>query len=178
MTLTTTNMDEQKTVEGLTVVKELYEYSYPVIMGISKVEKNAKIIYDELLKQYKGRDIVLCGIGTSGAMIITSILLLANSMKKNNEDQIVSPLFLAKDGESDHRNTYSFNHTFDILTKPVVVVIDDCIASGKTMRKISEMLIEYSALDYVEAVCANFSTPETRQNKLKSCFPKLNLIIG
>lgn len=143
------------------ILHELEDYRYPVIQNPESLKANARKIASILDERYPG-EVCLIGTGTSGAMIIASILMIQPRFKA---------LIIRKIDEPSHRNTLSGNVYELCHTDATAVVVDDMVSSGATIRRISEALELNGVLHKVKVLSC--CTPCGMDTK----FPNLDLLI-
>lgn len=158
-------------------MKELFLYSsisYPVVREIETFDRLLSDILDALGRKFAGKTIHLCGIGTSGAMFITGLML---HNKKFNLD--LKPMLLRKGNESTHRGELGGVWASDFNEgSSVIVVVDDLMSSGNTMSNIASMLEAHYLKQYVRCVSVRHShNGENSQQQLNELFPSCEFII-
>lgn len=140
-------------------------FEYPVFVDLTVLRYNAQQIAIALNRIYQGQDIQLVARGTSG-------LLIAAEVQRNLESAgfFTSIYFVRKPGENSHGGNSSFRRDAKLI------VVDDHISSGTTMRAIANELRIYDRQDQVDAVVAFHS--EKFEEMLTDLFPKMrNLFV-
>ena len=147
----------------------LSEYNYPVINNINVMETNALLIVASIDEAFKDKSIFIAGIGTSGAMVMTMIISKSNGR--------FFPLLYRKENENCHRSVCETVHSVDIEdSNSVIIIVDDMVASGKTIFNIKERMDDVHAgrsLKVVGIACNN-----AHQHEFSKYFPNLELVIS
>lgn len=155
---------EQQNVKFHHIFRE--SYCYPVTNGLHTLKLNTDQIMAWLDSHYYGFTTYFMGIGTSGAMLITTLLLKANGRDYNG--------ILLNHNESKHRAPVSNPRGFDPTRKNVIVVVDECVGTGQTMDNIAHVVKTFKneLMPYINVV----AVPFVEGSRLKM-FPNLKHIL-
>jgi phosphoribosylpyrophosphate synthetase len=151
----------------------IVDYDYPVINNRSVLKENSLSILRIVNQRFSGTNVRFVGMGTSGAMILTSIATI-NQRHRDGYSLIKKP------NEQSHRGIIETDHeSLSFETGMPVIVVDDRIASGQTMINIALRLKEYDIrmFERVQVVSASGIYNERTQAILVQHFPNLKLII-
>ena len=122
--------------------------SYPV----GDCMKNAKIIAKQmatiLKKTYPRKEFLLIGRGSSGNILCSLV---------SNHCKVRRVISIKKEGEISHsRSSYM---KYDSEKNCIMVIVDDFIATGETIRKIHEAIMEYGE-QHIECLCVTRTVTE------------------
>jgi orotate phosphoribosyltransferase len=116
----------------------LTEYEYPLYQGMDIVRANGPLIADALTGLYGKNRIQLVCRGSSG-------ILIAQEVQRGLPSASIH--YARKEEERQH------NYGMKLDTIYPIVIVDDLISTGGTLRAIRARLDEYNVEDKVEAVC-------------------------
>lgn len=151
-----------KTIQGL------INYEHPW-MRVEPLVKNPYFIIKQLRELYN-EDIQLVGSGVSGTSIISALLVQNQYLLPR-----LHPVIIRKSQEQTGRGISSY----PIDDEWPIVIVDDDIGRGSTLRNIYSSLLELGEeklLNCVEVVA--IYKAEEHQPLLKELFPNLKLIIS
>jgi orotate phosphoribosyltransferase-like protein len=137
------------------------QVGYPLYTDFHSAKRFAQCcaqFIDSLEEKY----IHLMGMGRSGAVLCS---LTAAFCKRNIEFS-----FVPKKDEKSHQGGYSVN----ILPSDNIIIIDDIISSGKTLRQITDIINEYSK--QVLAVLTSSEDGEWVASKITQIIPTTKYI--
>jgi orotate phosphoribosyltransferase-like protein len=142
---------------------------YPMGKSPLVLKHNARAIFNIIDSdpEFKKR-ILFAGTGTSGALIAAAFSVLDPKEGRSSVLQISKPDDMSthrRDLEADWGDTEDFD----------IVVVDDTIASGNTMRHIADKLIKANLIRHVVMVAVPNSYPWEFTPLTKHC-PKLRYI--
>jgi uracil phosphoribosyltransferase len=150
------------------------DYDYPVINNRTVLKENSLSILKIVNQRFSGTNVRFVGMGTSGAMILTSIATI-NQRDKDGYSLVKKP------NEQSHRSIVErdYDSFSSEAERMPVIVVDDRIASGQTMINIALRLKEYDIrmFESVQVVSASGIYSERTQAILVQHFPNLKLII-
>lgn len=147
------------------------DFGYPVFSHLKMLRSNAQQIAMTLNRVYQGQDVQFITRGTSG-------VLIAAEIQRNLESVgfITSIRHVRKPNENHHGGNTPFK------SDARLIIVDDHISSGYTMREIAKDLESYrvvpgtTRVDQVDAVVAFHS--EQFEEMLTDLFPKMrNLFV-
>jgi hypothetical protein len=163
-------LDEK--VAGLKKHCVLRSYGYPVSSSPKLMICNANAILDTL--QEYGKAVFFVGIGTSGAMIASNILVVEQlRCDMSGASAIHDAILLRKETERCHRG--QVEPPISIEHPVPLVVVDDLIDSGRTLENISYILGERK--EWVIGVAVRNANWGDTPYSLVSWFPNLKFII-
>jgi phosphoribosylpyrophosphate synthetase len=151
---------------GIKEIEVFKVITYPVLNDISGLRKTAVGIDEAIKNTFLGHaKLALVGCGTSGASMMTAVSLI------NNLDCCI----VAK--EHEYQTSHRSHTTLSISTYNHLIVVDDQICSGKTMRQIAKMLqAERESHLLVKMVCAKYAQLAKEKEILQEIFPSLKYI--
>lgn len=147
-------------------------YPYPVFIDrYGTVAKNVKVVTKKVLQIYgKKCDYQLICTGTSGAVIAYEMQrLLRDSLERGYD---VDVFYVRKANETNHHGESGVK----LQKETTMIIVDDRVASGQTLRNIAKYLRDYVTGNFAEqitCVCARGCEPEN----VELLFPNIKNII-
>lgn len=148
-------------------------YEYPVSDGIQTVNNNARKIAQWLLDNWGNHAFkpgyqIACR-GTSGVLIAGFV----NNWLAELAGLQVPIILIRKDTEDSHGGTTMYSH---LQGTHKIIVVDDFVSTGTTMRAIAKRLKQADRHMDVRAVCV-YSNELLKQSDLADIFPNLQTIL-
>jgi hypothetical protein len=160
-----------ETKTSLRVIKLPDYFGYPVLVRPESLLQNCMYALDWVNNNLG--PVRFAGMGTSGAMILATL----SALDVENKHGVI---LLSKTRENTHRNElHGSKYSGDYRFLPIVVV-DDQMCTGATMKNIKDRLMSYDSEypNQVKAVLINNGDVERHQEKLRTLFPMLEHVFG
>lgn len=140
---------------------------YPVLKDINGLFHDANRIVNYLISALPNQSVTLCGTGTSGAILMTAVLLRLRELREGD-----SFILLQKPGESTHRDEFMGNADWGHIKN--VIVLDDAVSTGHTIKRIAATLKSGGDVhENVVGVIAIDAFGELGEPQLLELFPNL-----
>lgn len=139
---------------------------YPVLKNVDGLAGDAIRIANYLISTFPGQPVTLCGTGTSGAIIMTAVLLRLKEIREMD-----SFILIKKPNESTHRDNLMGNPGWGNVSN--IVIVDDAVSTGKTIERIAKSLGEDRFNQKVVGVIAIDALSELGEEHLIELFPNI-----
>lgn len=161
-------------------VKKIEEYKlfatadYTVLDYPIQMRESIQNICNFLVPKYWNKEVLIMGIGTSGAMMMA---LLQHYMMNNHGRDAVKLKFyiMRKPGENAHGIWFNRDHA-----ELPIILIDDHVAGGNTMLGLSSLIREkigYYALLNVVGIAAENSQRLVHNIDIEKYYPNLEFVL-
>lgn len=139
---------------------------YPVLKNVDGLAGDAIRIANYLISTFPDQPVTLCGTGTSGAIIMTAVLLRLKEIREMD-----SFILIKKPNESTHRDNLMGNPGWGNVSN--IVIVDDAVSTGKTIERIAKSLGEDRFNQKVIGVIAIDAFSELGPEHLIELFPNI-----